>query len=212
MADGPARAPPVHASWLNQIEIVFSIIQRKVIKPADFADLAALADRLCRFEDRYNETAAPFDWRFTTDDLTAMLERIDNRTEPEAALAACQEAAKIAADEGPPESTKANLTARLNSYARNRWPSLAGIDVRFRTNFAYVDGRTRDGTVLKLCRLRYGGSAHLWGFAIYRASHDDDEDSYLPTGTPLGTVEDALDCACNLYLEPLNTSTDTPTN
>ena len=50
---------PIHASWLNQIEIVFSIIQRKVIKPADFADLDALADRLCRFEDRYNETARP---------------------------------------------------------------------------------------------------------------------------------------------------------
>jgi len=41
---------PVHASWLNQIEIVFSVIQRKVVKPADFADLAALADRLCCFE------------------------------------------------------------------------------------------------------------------------------------------------------------------
>ena len=68
---------PVHASWLNQIEIVFSIIQRKVIKPADFADLDALADRLRRFEDRYNQTATPFDWRFTTDDLTTMLERVD---------------------------------------------------------------------------------------------------------------------------------------
>ena len=68
---------PIHASWLNQIEIVFSIIQRKVIKPADFANLEALADRLRRFENRYNETATPFDWHFTTDDLTAMLERVD---------------------------------------------------------------------------------------------------------------------------------------
>jgi len=67
---------PIHASWLNQIEIVFSIIQRKVIKPADFADLDALADRLLRFQDRYNESATPFDWRFTTADLTAMLERV----------------------------------------------------------------------------------------------------------------------------------------
>jgi transposase len=79
---------PIHASWLNQIEIVFSIIQRKVIKPADFADLDALADRLRRFEDRYNETATPFDWRFTTADLTAMLERVDPRTGHPAALAA----------------------------------------------------------------------------------------------------------------------------
>jgi len=68
---------PLHASWLNQIEIVFSVIQRKVIKPADFADLAALQDRLERFEERYNATARPFDWRFTRNDLTAMLERLD---------------------------------------------------------------------------------------------------------------------------------------
>lgn len=69
---------PVHASWLNQIEVVFSILQRKVIKPADFADLAALANRLRRFTDRYNQTAAPFDWRFTTAELATMLERVDS--------------------------------------------------------------------------------------------------------------------------------------
>jgi hypothetical protein len=73
---------PVHASWLNQIEIVFSVIQRKVIKPADFADLADLADRLERFEDRYNQTARPFDWRFTRTDLTSMLERVDAHQPP----------------------------------------------------------------------------------------------------------------------------------
>lgn len=77
---------PIHASWLNQIEIVFSIIQRKVIRPADFADLDALGDRLNRFTDRYNQTASPFDWRFTTADLAARLERIDAR--PDRALAA----------------------------------------------------------------------------------------------------------------------------
>jgi transposase len=68
---------PVHASWLNQIEVVFSVVQRKVIRPADFADLAALKDRLERFEDRYNQTARPFDWRFTRTDLAALLERLD---------------------------------------------------------------------------------------------------------------------------------------
>ena len=68
---------------------MFSIIQRKVVKPADFADLAALADRLQRFEDRYNQTARPFDWRFTRNDLAAMLQRLDaQRLEPETALAA----------------------------------------------------------------------------------------------------------------------------
>ncbi len=80
---------PVHASWLNQIEIVFSIIQRKVVKPADFADLTVLAGRLERFEHRYNQTARPFDWRFTRSDLAAMMQRLDtHQTEPEATLAA----------------------------------------------------------------------------------------------------------------------------
>ena len=55
---------PVHASWLNQIEIYFSIVQRKVIKPGDFADLEELAERLLAFQDRYNATAEPFDWHF----------------------------------------------------------------------------------------------------------------------------------------------------
>jgi len=80
---------PVHASWLNQIEIVFSVIQRKVIKPADFADLGVLADRLERFEDHYNRTARPFDWRFTSRDLAAMLDRLDaHRTASKPLLAA----------------------------------------------------------------------------------------------------------------------------
>jgi hypothetical protein len=68
---------PVHASWLNQIEIVFSVIQRKVIAPADFADLDALAARLAAFEPHYNATATPFDWRFTRTDLQDMLRRLD---------------------------------------------------------------------------------------------------------------------------------------
>ncbi len=110
----------------------------------------------------------------------------------------------------PPASTKTNLSTRLNRHASTHWPALDGVDVRYRTNFAYIDGRRHDGTTLKLCRLRYGGSAHLWGFAIYRASHDDYEDSYLPTGTLVGTAEEALDCACGLYLIP--TEFDTPTN
>lgn len=113
----------------------------------------------------------------------------------------------MGAMKAPPESTKTSLKARLNSHARDRWPSLEGIDVRWRASFAYVDGRHRDGTTVKLCRLRYNGSAHLWGFAIYRASRDDYEDNFLPTGSHIGTAEDALDCACGLYL-----SFDTPTN
>jgi choline dehydrogenase-like flavoprotein len=99
-----------------------------------------------------------------------------------------------------PDSTKASLQWRLNDRARQRWPDLASIQVRHRANFSYVDGVLPDGTILKLCRLRYGGSAHHWGFAIYRASHDDYDPSLYPTGSPTGTCEDALDTACGLYL------------
>lgn len=78
-----------------------------------------------------------------------------------------------------PESTKDSLQYRLAARARERWPALAGVPVRFRGGFAYVDGVLADGDILKLCRLRYAGYANQWGFAIYRASHDDYEDSYL---------------------------------
>ncbi|HET8598950.1 MAG TPA: IS630 family transposase [Segeticoccus sp.] len=67
---------PIHASWLNQIEIVFSIIGRKVLRPADFADLDALATRLTAFEPRFNATATPFDWRFGRRELDDLLHRI----------------------------------------------------------------------------------------------------------------------------------------
>jgi transposase len=67
---------PVHASWLNQVEIFFSIVQRKVVKPQDFDDLDILADRLLGFQDRYNTTAEPFDWRFTRKSLNRLLERL----------------------------------------------------------------------------------------------------------------------------------------
>lgn len=113
----------------------------------------------------------------------------------------------------PPASTKTSLTQRLNQRARARWSDLATVEVRFRANFAYVDGRYPDGTTLKLCRLRYGGSAHTWGFALYRASHDDYQDTFLPNGMPAGSPEDALDCACGLYLnDPTAWLPDTPTN
>jgi hypothetical protein len=99
-----------------------------------------------------------------------------------------------------PESTKASLRQRLNARARERWPALTSVQVRFRAGFAYVDGVLTNGELLPLCRLRYAGSARDWGFAMYRASHDDYEDSFLPTGYAGGSPEDALDTACGLYL------------
>jgi hypothetical protein len=99
-----------------------------------------------------------------------------------------------------PDSTKRSLRARLDTHAHARWPAMTEVRLRFRGPFAYLDGVLADGEVLPLCRLRYTGSAHHWGFAIYRASHDDYEDSFLPTGNPTGTPEAALDTASGLYL------------
>jgi len=75
---------PIHASWLNQVEIYFSIVQRKVVHPQDFADLHTLEDRLLAFQDRYNTTATPFNWRFGRTALHNLLERV-NRHEQTAA-------------------------------------------------------------------------------------------------------------------------------
>jgi hypothetical protein len=71
---------PVHASWLNQIEIFFSIVQRKVVAPNDFTTLDQVRDRLTAFEQRYNATAQPFQWKFTTTDLDDLLARIERHT------------------------------------------------------------------------------------------------------------------------------------
>ena len=99
-----------------------------------------------------------------------------------------------------PDSTKSSLHQRLIERSTERWPQLHEIRLRYRAGFAYIDGVLTDGEVLRLCRLRYASSASQWGFAIYRASHDDYEDSYLPTGFMGGSPEDALDTACGLYL------------
>ena len=100
----------------------------------------------------------------------------------------------------PPASTKTSLQQRLSAHARDQWPQLAGVTVRFRGAFAYVQGQLLDGDTVALMRLRYGGSAARWGFAIYLASKDGYQDAVLPTGAFAGRPEDALDCAAGLYL------------
>ena len=67
---------PIHASWLNQIEIYFSIVQRKVLAPSDFASLLAVQERLLSFEARYMEIARPFEWKFTRDHLAKLMAKL----------------------------------------------------------------------------------------------------------------------------------------
>jgi hypothetical protein len=72
---------PVHASWLNQVEIYFSVVQRKVLTPNDFSDLAEVAHRLLAFERRYEETAQPFEWKFTRADLAVLMSKLADKDE-----------------------------------------------------------------------------------------------------------------------------------
>jgi DDE superfamily endonuclease len=67
---------PVHASWLDQAEIYFSVVQRKVVVPNDLDDTDQIRDRVAAFETRYNAVAKPFNWRFTRSDLDDLLQRI----------------------------------------------------------------------------------------------------------------------------------------
>jgi hypothetical protein len=111
-----------------------------------------------------------------------------------------------------PDSTKTSLEQRLRARARDRWPQIASLQIRHRGNFSYVDAVLTGATTLKLCRLRYVGSASQWQFAIYRASHDDYDESVFPTGLPVGTCQDALDTACGLYLNDPTAWIQPPTN
>jgi hypothetical protein len=83
-----------------------------------------------------------------------------------------------------PDSTKTSLEQRLRARARERWPQIASLQIRHRGVFSYVDATLTDGTTLKLCRLRYVGSASQWQFAIYCASHDDYDESVFPPACP----------------------------
>jgi hypothetical protein len=73
---------PVHASWLNQVEIYFSVIQRKVLTPNDFNALSEVPDRLLAFQVLYEETARPFEWKFTRKDLSDLLNKLNHEPRP----------------------------------------------------------------------------------------------------------------------------------
>ncbi|MFF0795188.1 hypothetical protein [Streptomyces spiralis] len=62
------------------MEVYFSVLQREVVSPNDFTDLAEVTNRLRAFEDRYNATAQPFQWKLTTSDLDHLLARLDRHT------------------------------------------------------------------------------------------------------------------------------------
>ena len=99
-----------------------------------------------------------------------------------------------------PESTRSSIIVRLLDHAETNWPQLVKVRARYHGSFAYITGVLRDGEQIPLCRLRYGGSAHSFGFAIYSAARARYEDALLRTGSPIGTPQEALDTACTVHV------------
>jgi hypothetical protein len=95
-----------------------------------------------------------------------------------------------------PESTRTSLAQRLRAHAKAKWPQLTTVHVRYRGQFAYVDGELADGERLPLMRLRYCGSAHRWGTAIYVASKDSYENQIWFNGP----LEEVFDLVCDLHV------------
>ena len=83
---------PLHSSWLNQIELYFSIVHRKALTPADFDSVAALARRLAIFQWWYNARAEPFQWNYTREKLEQYVARLAEKEEVFAAARAALEA------------------------------------------------------------------------------------------------------------------------
>ncbi|MFD8787056.1 hypothetical protein [Kitasatospora sp. NPDC059599] len=100
----------------------------------------------------------------------------------------------------PPESMQHHLRRRLNRHAREPRPHVNAITVRLRSGFGYVAAELTAQEPQLLCRLRFTGVPHTRGFALYLASSDSHKDDIPPSGLPVGSPEEALDCACASYL------------
>src|SRR3984957_16970620 len=102
-----------------------------------------------------------------------------------------------------PESTRRSILLRLLDHAEKNWPQLAKVQARYHGSFAYITGVLPGGEQIPLFRLRYGGSAHSFGFAIYSPARDRYDDAVLLTGLPIGSPQEALDTACTIHLAAL---------
>jgi hypothetical protein len=103
-----------------------------------------------------------------------------------------------------PERARLELERRLETHWRRRWPQLKDARVRFRSPYAYIEATHSDGYDQPLFRLRWTNNRDRWAFAIWLASKNSYEESMLPTGSFVGTVEQAMDCACGLYLNDIS--------
>lgn len=100
-----------------------------------------------------------------------------------------------------PESTRSSITLRILLHAKEHWPQLENLQVTCRGGFACTAAALPgEDEPQPLFRLRYGGSAHSFGFALYSHAAGRYEEAVLLTGYPTGTPQEALDTACTLYL------------
>jgi hypothetical protein len=99
-----------------------------------------------------------------------------------------------------PESTRSSITLRILLHAKEHWPQLGRLEVTCRGGFAYAAASpSGDDKPQPLFRLRYGGSAHSFGFAVYSSATGRYENSLLLTGRHTGTPQEALDTAATFY-------------
>jgi hypothetical protein len=98
-----------------------------------------------------------------------------------------------------PASTRSSITLRILLHAKEHWPQLGRLEVTCRGGFAYAaTTQPGDDKPQPLFRLRYGGSAHSFGFAVYSSATTRYENSVLLTGKHTGTPQEALDTAATL--------------
>jgi hypothetical protein len=110
-----------------------------------------------------------------------------------------------------PEPTCSSITLRLLGHAATHWPQIKNLHVRCSRGFAYVTAALPgDDEPRPLFRLRYGGSAHSFGFAYYSWAAGHYEDSVLITGSPVGTPQEALDTVATFHVS--DTDDEPPTN
>jgi len=98
-----------------------------------------------------------------------------------------------------PESTRSSITLRILLHAKEHWPQLGRLEVTCRGGFAYAAAPPGDDQASPLFRLRYGGSAHSLGFAVYSSATGRYENAVLLTGRHTRTPQEALDTAATLY-------------
>lgn len=102
----------------------------------------------------------------------------------------------------PSKKLKEHVEGTVDHHASLRWPRLEEVTIRWRGAYGYLRAHLAedDDEGIPLARIGYLGDPDHWTFAIYQASSEDYQDAVLLNGQPTGTPNDALDCACTLYL------------